>query len=81
MSEKIFVTGLFFKKPSPKAPDFIIGSLSAKREELIAFLMLQTGEWTNMSIKESKGGKIYIELDQWKPAENSKKESKEEIPF
>lgn len=67
MPDKTFVAGLFFKKPHEKAPSFVIGSLSAKREELIAFLNLRTDEWVNMSIKESKGGKPYIEIDDWQP--------------
>ena len=66
MPDKTFVSGLFFKKPHEKAPSFVIGSLSAKRQELIDFLMFRTDEWVNMSIKESKGGKYYIEIDDWK---------------
>lgn len=73
MSDKTFVTGLYFKKPSPKAPDFVLGNLSAKREELITFLELQQGEWVNMSVKESKQGKVYIELDTWKPNQSDDK--------
>jgi len=67
--DKVFIPGLYFKKPSEKAPSFIIGSLSAKKQELIDFLAHQEGDWVNMVIKESKGGKQYIELDTWKPEE------------
>lgn len=76
MTEKMFVAGLYFKKPHQNAPNFIIGSLSAKKNDLIGFLQNQNEEWVNMSIKESKGGKCYIELDTWKP---TKKEEKDEI--
>lgn len=71
--EPTFVTGLFYKKPHPKAPEYVLGSLSAKREELIAFLSLQTGDWVNMAIKESKNGKCYVQIDDWKPKQQDDK--------
>lgn len=75
--EPTFVTGLFYKKPHPKAPEYVLGNLSAKREEFIAFLTLQTGEWVNMVIKESKAGKAYVQIDDWKP----KQKIEEEIDY
>lgn len=69
MSELQFVNGLFFRKPHEKAPEYVIGKLSAKREELINFLQSQNGEWVNMEIKESKQGKVYIAIDSYKPGE------------
>lgn len=71
--EPTFVTGLFYKKPHPKAPEYVLGNLSAKREEFIAFLTLQTGEWVNMVIKESKAGKAYVQIDDWKPKQQDDK--------
>ena len=38
MSEAVFLNGLIFKLPRENAPDFVKGSLSIKREELIEFL-------------------------------------------
>ena len=67
MADKIFANGIIFKQPSDKAPDFVKGSISIKKSELIPFLEGQDGDWVNLSIKESKAGKIYIELDTWKP--------------
>ena len=68
MSEPIFVNGLIWKDPSPRAPDFIKGKLSIKVSELIAFLEdNQSNDWVNVIMKESKAGKIYFELDTWKP--------------
>ena len=66
-TEKQFVNGLFFKRPNEKAPEYIIGTLSAKRNELMAFLGQQEGDWVNMVIKESKKGNLYIQIDDWKP--------------
>ena len=87
MNEKTFVSGLFYKKPHEKAPEFVIGTLSAKREEFITFLQDQPGEWVNMVIKESKGGKTYVQIDDWKPkekpatVEDAKKVFDEPSPF
>lgn len=69
MSDIIFVNGLSAKKPGDKAPDYIIANLSIKRDDLIAFLQSQKGEWLNAVIKESKGGNWYIALDTWKRVE------------
>ena len=82
--EPTFVTGLFYKKPHPKAPEFVLGTLSAKREELIAFLKLQEGEWVNMVIKMNKAGKCYVQIDDWKPKakeETPEPEKTDDIPF
>lgn len=68
MADKIFANGLIFKK-SDSAPSYVIGSLSVRVNEFVPFLQDQGGEWVNLSIKESKGGKYYIELDTWKSKE------------
>lgn len=67
---KIFANGIIFKRPQ-NAPDYVIGSLSVKVEEFIGFLKEQGGEWVNLKIMESKGGKPYIELDTWKPKQRT----------
>ena len=67
MSDKIFAKGLIFKLPNENAPDFVKGGLSIKTEEFIDFLHEQGGDWVNISLKVSKGGKAYAELDTWKP--------------
>ena len=69
MSEIKFANGLIFKR-SEKAPDYVIGSLSIKKSEFIPFLNSEQGDWVNLSIKLSKAGKYYIELDTWKPKKN-----------
>jgi hypothetical protein len=75
MSEIKFANGLIFKR-SDNAPEFVIGGLSIKKSEFIPFLNAEQGDWVNLSIKLSKAGKYYVELDLWKP----KKEVKNEIP-
>ena len=64
------VDGLLVKKPGSNVPDFIKFNISIKREELIKWLQGQEGEWINAQVKESKGGKYYAAVDNWKPNEN-----------
>jgi hypothetical protein len=67
--EKIFANGLIFKAPRPNAPEFVKGSLSIKVDEFVAFLTAHNTNagWVNIDIKESKGGKLYCELNTYKP--------------
>jgi len=68
--ENKFVSGLYFKEKHPNAPDFVIGGLSAKRQDLIDYLQKSDDEWLNWQIKKSKAGKPYIEVDTWKPKQD-----------
>ncbi len=70
--DKIFVNGLISKEVEATAPDFIMGKLSVSVEDLIKWLEVEgrnnaTNGWLNLTIKKSKLGKRYIELDTWKP--------------
>lgn len=67
MTDKKFISGLIVKPKHERAPDYVICKLSIKREELIAWLQEQDGEWINADIKESQGGKLYAQVDEWKP--------------
>jgi len=67
MSEVEFVNGLIFKTPRDNAPDFVKGSLSIRREELITFLTGKTDEWINIDLKVSKAGKPYAQVNDFKP--------------
>ena len=62
-----FVSGMYVKEPHEKVKHFVRVKLSVKREELIAWLDEQEGEWVNMDVKESKQGKLYVEVNDWKP--------------
>lgn len=76
--EKIFADGVYFKLPSEKAPGFIKGRLSFKVAEFSAFLSKHESNagWVNLDIKESKGGKYYVELDTFQPTKRDVPESK-----
>lgn len=67
MTDKKFIAGLILKPKHERAPEYVICKLSIKREELIAWLQEQEGEWVNADIKESQGGKLYAQVDEWKP--------------
>jgi len=80
-NDKIFAQGMMFKPPSANAPDFILGGVSFKVDEFIAFLQAHNTNagWVNVDIKESKGGKWYCELNTYKP-DRPNLEPKEEVP-
>lgn len=67
MSDTKFIDGLIVKAPNERAPEYVKAKLSIKREELIAWLQSQTGDWVNADIKVSSQGKWYAQLDTWKP--------------
>ncbi len=75
--EKIFVDGMRFEAPSDtqkeKTP-WIKGKISIKVGELIPFLQkhgISTG-WVNIDLKKSDNtGKLYLELNTWKPKDTT----------
>lgn len=71
MADKIFIDGLSAKAPNSNAPAFIKAKLSIKTSALAAFLIQQNAEWLNIDVKESKGGKWYCELDQWRKEDHA----------
>ena len=64
-----FVNGLFVKPPREGAPDFVKGSVSINRADLGNWLRgKQTDDgWINIDVKESKSGKWYCSVNNWKP--------------
>jgi len=67
MSDIKFVDGLMVKAPHEKAPDFVKCSISIKRKELGNWLRAQEGDWINIDVKESREGKWYAAVNDWKP--------------
>ena len=66
MSDTQFIEGLHFKAPHPNAPDFVKARGGMRREDLIEWLQQQQGEWVNFDVKESKGGKWYAAVNDYK---------------
>jgi hypothetical protein len=69
--EKIFADGFSFKR-NEKAPDFVVGRLSMKADEAVAFIRQhEKGGWVNLNIKTARSGNHYIELDTYEPTAHS----------
>ena len=66
-----FINGLIVKAPNERAPEYVKARISIRREELIAWLQSEQGEWINADIKVSQGGKWYAAVDDWKPNQGS----------
>lgn len=84
--DKIFADGFTFKR-NENAPDFVVGRLSMKVEEAIAFMKQHAKSgWVNLNIKTARSGNHYVELDTYEPKGTSsnptkKENSEEDIPF
>jgi len=88
--EKTFADGFLFKRRED-APDFVVGRVSVKVDEAIAFLRThQKNGWVNLDIKTARSGNYYMELDTFEPKSKGeatpqpkakKEEVKEELPF
>jgi hypothetical protein len=73
--DKNFTKGLIAKKPHDNAPDFVKATLSIKVDEFIEWLGENSNKgWVNIDVKESRGGKWYAELNDWKPKKDTPKE-------
>jgi hypothetical protein len=76
--EKIFADGFLFKRKET-APEFVIGSLSLKVDEAIAFIKNNSKNgWVNLDIKQARSGNYYLELDTFEP--KAKADSKPAAP-
>ena len=80
MSDIEFVDGLMVKQPHEKAPDFVKMSISIKRKELGNWLRGKDDEWINIQVKESKNGKLYAAVDNWKPEQQQSQQSQQSAP-
>jgi hypothetical protein len=78
--EKIFADGFSFKR-NEKAPEFVIGRLSMRVDEAVAFIKQhERNGWVNLNIKTARSGNHYVELDTYEaPTEQSTK-GKPEAP-
>lgn len=71
MADKQFTDGLFADKPSEKAPEFIKARLSFQADKFKAYLdqHKNVAGYVNVDLKESRGGKLYCELNTYKKPE------------
>lgn len=86
--EKTFADGFVFKRRED-APDFVVGRVSVKVDEAIAFLRNhQKNGWVNLDVKTARSGNYYMELDTFEPKAKGeappkakKEEVNENLPF
>lgn len=65
--EKIFADGFSFKRQE-NAPDFVIGRVSIKVDDAIAFMRKhEKNGWVNLNAKYGRSGNPYMELDTYEP--------------
>lgn len=71
--EKVFADGFIFKR-NEKAPEFVVGRLSVKIDDAVAWMKEnQTAGWVNLNIKTARSGNYYVELDTFKPTSGAAK--------
>lgn len=83
--EKIFANGFSFKRRE-NAPEFVVGRLSLKVDDAMAFVKEHMKDgWINLNINQARSGNYYVELDTYTPdnKEEGKAVKKEEegLPF
>ena len=79
-----FVNGLIVKAPHQNAPDFVKAAISIKVADLTEWLSGRNEEWINVDVKESKGGRWYASVSNFKPKDKSEKTDTDDldsIPF
>ncbi len=65
--EKIFADGFRFERKE-NAPTFVVGRMSIKVDEAIAFLKsYEKAGWVNLNILNGRSGNPYVELDMYEP--------------
>lgn len=78
--DKIFADGFSFKR-NEKAPDFVVGRLSLKADDAVAFIREhEKSGWVNLNIKTARSGNHYVELDTYEPTQGGGKPQAEAKP-
>ena len=67
MADMEFPKGFIVKPPRDNAPDFVKGSISIKIDEFREWMDGREGDWLNLDLKESQGGKWYASVNTYKP--------------
>lgn len=87
MAEKKYADGVRFFERKENQPDFVLGALVITPEDLLEWTKLNLDLTSNykgkaqvkFQVKRSKDGKVYIELDTYKPT--AKSGSGDDLPF
>lgn len=85
--EKIFADGFVFKR-NENAPDFVVGRISIKVDDAVAFIKQHTKNgWVNLGVKQARSGNYYVELDTFEAEKKTtakptkKVEEEDDMPF
>ena len=78
--------GFFLKPPHAGVPDWIKGQIGIKVSDAIDYLKEHENErgYVNLDLKESKGGKLYLDLNTFQPASQTAHQepsTDEDLPF
>lgn len=67
--ERVFADGFSFRKPTGDAPEYVVGRLSLKVDDAMAFVNANKNAngWINLSIMIGRSGNPYVELDTYEP--------------
>lgn len=87
MTDKIYADGFRFFEKKDSQPEFVLGSILITPEVLNKWVNdnpeltqdYQGKRQVKFQIKKSKEGKVYVELDTWKPG--GKTQPKDDLPF
>lgn len=81
MNEANFPNGIRFEKPKEGTPEFIKGRISINVPDFITWLDSNKNErgWVNIDLKKSKGGKLYLQLNDYNATRGSKLAQNEEF--
>lgn len=76
-----FADGMVYKSPHSNAPSFVKASISIKVADFVVWLQKHetTSGWVNIDVKESKGGKLYCALNDYKKEDGEKTSSEPTI--
>tara|TARA_R110000803_G_scaffold28825_1_gene66323 strand:- start:93 stop:353 length:261 start_codon:yes stop_codon:yes gene_type:complete len=82
--EKVFANGFSFKRRE-NAPEFVVGRLSLKVDDAMAFVKENMKDgWINLNVNQARSGNYYVELDTYVPKDEvtaPKKEEADGLPF
>lgn len=70
-----FAEGIIVKKPNSKAPHFVIAQVGINMGNFIVWADKHSKKgWVNITIKESKNGRFYAQIDAFEPHTHTFKE-------
>ena len=74
-TEAKFVDGMRVYNPNEKAPDFVIAEIVIEHDDFVDW-MADRGDKIRITIKRSRGGKLYASENDYKPSGDAPKPSR-----